>query len=636
MELSQIVLITLNGLVIGANLFIVSAGKSIVYGVSRTSNFAHGSLFMLGAFIAYTLVAVLPPGTASFFLAVGLSALAVGALGLLIEMSVFRRIYNAPHHLQLIATFGIFLILRDLTLVIWGPYELFGPRVPGLAGTVRILGRRFPEYNFVVLGTAVLLLAALWLIFHRTLWGVKLRAATQDRDMVAALGVDQKWLFSGVFVLGAVLAGLAGALQIPTQAAHLGMDLDIVIMAFAVIVIGGMGSIAGTFIASVLVGLISAAGTVLLSELSIVLVFVLMAAVLVVRPNGLLGKHLGHDWKDPAGSAAPPRRARGRVRLAWMAFAVVLAAAPLYAGTFGLGVLSETLIYALFAYSFYFMGGPAGMISFGQAAFFAAGMYAAALLMRDAGLGLGAALIAGPACAAALAAVFGFFYVRVSGIRLAMLSLAFGQLIWATLYTWYAVTNGDNGILNVWPPAWAAGERTYYLIALAFCGGGILLMRHIIFAPFGYGLRAGRDSILRAESVGIDISLQRWIGFVVSGVFAGLSGVLMVYLKGSAFPAYADVGASFDALVMALLGGLHSLDGPLFGAVLYRMLKVVLQIEFRRWPIAMGLVLVLLAMFMPRGLGGLVDSVRGHLARRRLATPMPMPAPLHDAVPGGH
>jgi branched-chain amino acid transport system permease protein len=505
-----------------------------------------------------------------------------------------------------------------------------GPRVPAFAGAVRIMGRRFPEYNFVILAASIVLLGLLWLIFHKTLWGVKLRAATQDRDMIAALGVDQRWLFSGVFVLGAVLAGLAGALQIPRQPAHLGMDLDIVIQAFAVIVIGGMGSIMGTFLASIMVGVITAVGAVVLSQLSLVLVFILMAGMIVVRPNGLLGKHVGHDWKDPLGNAVPPRRAGPRLRLAWVAFAIVLAGAPLYAGKFGLSTMSETMIYALFAFSFYFMAGPAGMISFGQAAFFAVGMYAAALLLRDTGVGFGPALIAGPACAALTAAIFGFFYIRVTGIKLAMLSLALGQLVWAVLYQWYDVTNGDNGILNIWPPDWAAGERVYYYITLALCGGGILLMRHFIFSPFGYGLRAGRDSPLRAEAVGIDIGAQRWIGFVVSGVFAGLAGVLMVYLKGSAFPAYADVATSFDALVMALLGGLQSLDGPLFGAALYRALKIYLQIEFTRWPIVMGAALVLLAVFLPRGLGGALDSVRGRLARRR---PAPASPGLPVAVP---
>jgi branched-chain amino acid transport system permease protein len=635
LELPQLVMILLNGLVLAANLFIVSAGKSIVYGVSRTSNFAHGSFFMLGAFIGYSLVQAFPAGTGWFFLACALSALAVGCLGLLVETTIFRRIYNAPHHLQLIATFGLFLVLRDLTLVIWGPYELLGPRVPAFSGTVRILGRRFPEYNFVILAAAVLLLLLLWLLFTRTRWGLLLRAATQDREMVAALGVDQKWLFTGVFLLGAVLAGLAGALQIPRRPAALGMDLDIVIQAFAVIVIGGMGSIAGTFVASILVGLIQTLGAVFMSEISLVLIFVLMAATLVVRPNGLMGKHLGHDWADPVASETVIRRAKGRERLIWLGLSVALTLLPVLGGSFLLGVASETMIYALFAFSFYLMGGPAGMMSFGQAAFFAVGMYTAAMLMRDLGVGLGWALIAGPAAAAFCAAVFGFFYVRAAGIRLAMLSLAFGQLIWAVLYQWYGVTNGDNGILNIWPPEWAAGRVSYFYICLALCAAGILAMRHIVFTPFGYSLRAGRDSPLRAGATGIDVARQRWIGFVVSGVFGGLSGVLMVYLKGSAFPAYADVTSSFDALVMALLGGLQSLSGPVFGAVIYRLVKIGLQMEFTRWPIAMGLVLILIAVFMPRGVTGLVEALRGWWQRQTVARRAAAPVAATTAGMGG-
>jgi branched-chain amino acid transport system permease protein len=300
----------------------------------------------------------------------------------------------------------------------------------------------------------------------------------------------------------------------------------------------------------------------------------------------------------------------------------------LFVGAFGLSTLAETLIYALFAFSFYFMGGPGGMVSFGQAAFFAIGMYTAALLLHDLGIGLGAALVIGPVCAGLSAALFGFFYVRVGGIRLAMLSLAFGQLVWAIFYQWYDVTNGDNGILNIWPPAWLANTTAYYYLALLLCGGGIMLMRHIIFAPFGYGLRAARDSALRAEAVGINMALQRWIGFVISGVFAGLAGVLMVYLKGSAFPAYADISTSFDALVMALLGGLQSLNGPVFGAVMYRALKIYLQMGFTHWPIVMGLALILLAMFLPRGVGGAAEQLRARLARRRQHAANPASPPM--------
>src|SRR5438105_1734076 len=256
LELTEVVNILLNGLVIASTLFLVSSGLSIVFGVSRISNFAHGSLYMLGAYIAYSTIRAFPSTALGFFAAAAVTALAVGAIGFLIEVAIFRPLYPLPHHLQLIATFGIFLIVRDLALLIWGPQELFAPRVPGMTGAVNILGARFPEYYLLLIGASVVILGILWLLFHHTRWGVLLRAATQDRDMVAALGVDQKWLFTGVFVLSAVLAGLAGALDAPRLPASLGMDITIIIEAFAVVVMGGMGSILGCFLASLLVGIL--------------------------------------------------------------------------------------------------------------------------------------------------------------------------------------------------------------------------------------------------------------------------------------------------------------------------------------------------------------------------------------------
>lgn len=611
----QLVIMLLNGLVIAANLFIIASGLSIILGVSRISNFAHGSLYMLGAYIGYSVMHALPPGLSSFIFGVTVSALAVGVVGLVIETTIFRRIYNAPHHLQLIATFGIFLIVQDVTFLIWGPQELFGARVPGLGGAIRILGRPFPEYNLVILGTSVVLLGLLTLLLHKTRWGVLLRAATQDRDMVAALGVDQKWLFTSVFLLGSVLAGLAGALQVPRQAANLGMDLDIIIDAFAVVVIGGMGSIPGCFLAAVLVGLLEAFGSILFSHFTLALVFVVMAVVLILRPNGFFGKHAGADWHDPLVSDNVMKPTGGRMRLLWAGLIGVLLLAPLFAGDYLLDTLTETIILVLFAYSFYFMAGPAGMMSFGQAAYFAIGLYTAALLKTFFDVGMVPGLILGPAVAAAGAIIFGWFCVRMTGIYLAMLTLAVGQIIWAIAFQWLTVTKGDNGLLGIWPPAWASARWVYYYFALVLCIGGILVMRRIIFAPFGYGMRAGRDSALRSEALGIDVARQKWIGFVISGFIAGLAGTLMVYLKGSAFPAYADIQTSFDALLMALLGGLQTLNGPIVGAVIYRVLKTVVQINFDRWHMLIGIALILLVLFMPRGLKGLADDLVAWRAR---------------------
>ena len=216
----------LNGLVAASSLFLVAAGLSIIFGVTRIVNFAHGSFYMLGAYIAYSLIARAPSGGVGFWSGVALSALIVGVLGVAIEMTILRRIYRAPELFQLLATFGVVLIVEDATLWIWGSEDLLGPRAPGLRGAIAIMDRRLPEFDLLMIALGPAVLAGLWILFHRTRWGTLVRAATLDREMVGALGVNQTWLFTSVFFVGAFLAGLGGALRLPRDAANLHMDLN--------------------------------------------------------------------------------------------------------------------------------------------------------------------------------------------------------------------------------------------------------------------------------------------------------------------------------------------------------------------------------------------------------------------------
>jgi branched-chain amino acid transport system permease protein len=614
-DIGSFVGIGVQGLVVAATLFLVSSGLSIVFGISRISNFAHGSLYMLGAYVGYSIIVRFPATTYGFFAAAFAAAAVIGVLGFFIEVLILRRLYGAPHHLQLIATFGLFLILRDVALIIWGPQELFAPRVPGFRGPVRILGHAFPSYHLLLIAVSFVVLGLLLLLFHCTRWGVLLRAATEDRDMVAALGVDQKWLFTGVFVLSAILAGFAGAMDVPRVPANLGMDISIIIEAFAVVVIGGMGSIIGCFIASLLVGILSALGTLYLPQVSLALVFLLMAVVLVLRPKGFFGKHSGASWEDPGSNAKIIAPEGLRARALWCALLVVLVVAPWAIGNYYLDILTETLILTLFSWSFYFMAGAGGMMSFGQAAFFGVGIYAPALLSKYLGLTMLPGMFAAPIVGGIAAALLGVFAVRLAGIYFAMLTLAFAQIVWSITFQWFQVTNGELGILNLWPDDWARRCNFYYFMVFAITVGGILFLRRVYFSPFGQSLRAARDSELRAEVTGINTKRQKFLAFVLAGMFSAIAGALMLYLKGSAFPTYLDIGASFDVFVMALLGGLNSLNGPIVGAAIYRLLKTGLQTYVDHWNIVLGVILVLLTLFMPRGVSGLIDQF-GDLLRR--------------------
>ena len=207
----------LTGLSSAAVLFLVASGLSLVFGVTRILNFAHGSLYMLGAYIAYTATQILGASFLGFWGSVLIAVLLVGVVGMLLEMTILRRIYKVPELFQLLATFGIVLIVQDVTLHTWGPEDLLGPQAPGLKGSISILGELFPTYDLLLITLALVVAGGLYALLHKTRWGTLVRAATQDREMVACLGINQKWLFTGVFFVGSCLAAFGGALQLPRE-----------------------------------------------------------------------------------------------------------------------------------------------------------------------------------------------------------------------------------------------------------------------------------------------------------------------------------------------------------------------------------------------------------------------------------
>lgn len=627
MNLSGFVVQLLNGLAGASSLFLVGAGLSLIFGVTRIVNFAHGSFYMLGVYIAYTLVERLGGG-AWFWPALLISALAVGAIGALVETVLLRRIYRAPELFQLLATFALMLVIKDAGLWLWGPEDLLGPRAPGFSGAVEILGRRFPTYDLFLIVVGPLVLGLLWLLLTRTRWGTLVRAATQDREMVGALGVNQAWLFTAVFALGTMLAGLGGALQLPREPANLGLDLLTIGDAFVVVVVGGMGSIPGAYVAALLIAEIKAIcigiGAVELfgisfsfSKLTLVVEFLVMAVVLVVRPWGLLGKPQALS-RNSAPPEDPLRAADATQKVLGAALLIGLIAWPVAtAGSPYLTVLAiDLLTAALFAASLHFIMGPAGMHSFGHAAYFGLGAYGAALLVRSLGLPMELSLVLAPVAAAVGALVFGWFCVRLSGVYLAMLTLAFAQIVWSIIFQWDDFTGGSNGLTGVWPAEWLADKRNYYYLTLALVAAGVLLLRRALFAPFGYALRAGRDSPLRSDAIGIDVKRLQWAAFVVAAVFAGLAGALYAFSKGSISPDAVGVGRSVDGLVMVLLGGLQTLAGPIVGAVTFTWLQDAVARNTDYWRALLGGIILVLVLVFPQGIAGFVRQL---YERRRAA-----------------
>lgn len=293
----------LNGLQFGIMLFLMAAGLTLIFGVMGLINLAHGSLYMVGAFACAAVAGV----TGSFWLGLVASLAAAAMAGVIIEMLVIRRLYDRDHLDQVLATFALILVFSEGTRWLFGSFPLFLDVPPILSGPVGLPGGiQYPAYRFAIIVAGLVIAAGLFLLIARTRLGIRIRAGENDREMIAALGVDISMLYTVVFALGAALAGFAGALVGAIQSVQVGMGEPVLILAFVVIVIGGIGSIKGALVGSILVGLTDTLGRVLLplffgnfmeasqatsvgSALASMLIYILMAMVLIARPRGLYG-----------------------------------------------------------------------------------------------------------------------------------------------------------------------------------------------------------------------------------------------------------------------------------------------------------------------------------------------------------
>jgi branched-chain amino acid transport system permease protein len=621
----------LSGLAETTPLFLVAAGLTLIFAVTRMVNFAQGSFYMLGAYLAVSLLGAQgsAAGESERWLALLASALAVGLLGAAMEVAVLRRLYRVPVLYQLLAGLGAMLVVRDLLPRYWGRDPLGTPRLPEVVGPVVVPGGTLADYDLVLLSLGPIVLAGLLLLLHGTAWGVRVRAATQDADMLSALGVRRKLLVTSVVFLGAALAGLGGALDAPRSPAAPGMDLDMLVAAFMAVVIGGMGSIPGAFLGALLIALLRILGVLVLPQFTLGLLFLAVAAILIVRPQGLLGGRLVL-MEGPVDAAARPlapggwaARSVGLVVLA--ALCALPFAAPHLGGDAVLAAVLQVLILALFAASLQFLAGLGGIASFGHAAFLGLGAYGAGLAAVHLALPAESVLLGAPFAAAAAALVFGWLCLRRPGAYVAVLTLLFAQVAWAGALWWAGRSGAAARVEGLAPSGWLRGPvpadllsdaAVLYYLVTGLAVLALWALRAIAMSPFGYTLRATRDSALRAGAVGIDRQGHRWLAFALAGGFAGLAGGLQLYLEGGVAPEVLALSTSVDALAVVLLGGVQTLTGPLLGAALYhgaetRVLGATAYAGY--WPLVVGLLLLVLAPLLPRGLLGSLQRPGGRI-----------------------
>ena len=282
----------LGGLTTAMFLFLIASGLSLVFGVMRVLNFAHGSFYMIGAYLAWQVVKWLQPLPERFWPAALAAALVVALLGAVVERLFLRYLYDKEELYQLLLTYALVLILGDAAKFLWGTQQLSVSRPPVLAGGIELFGAIIPDYNLFIMVSGPVIAVLVWLMLTRTTMGRMIRAAALDREMLGALGANVGWLYTGMFALASFLAGLSSALVTPIQSIVPGMDVEIIVQAFIVVVIGGLGSFWGTFLGSVIYGQVLSFGILIFPGFSLFSVFALMAVILILRPWGLLGRPL--------------------------------------------------------------------------------------------------------------------------------------------------------------------------------------------------------------------------------------------------------------------------------------------------------------------------------------------------------
>ena len=600
----------LNGLVYGVLLFLMAAGLSLIFGLMNVVSLAHGSFFMLGAFFGLAIFEV----THNFWLGLMLSPVPVVALGIAMELLFMRRLYRRGHMDQVLLTFGFTFVFFDIVQSVWGRTALSLPPPEALKGVVQIGIGVFSTYRLFLIGLGVVLAFLMWLFLERSRLGAMVRAGVDDSAMAAGLGANIPALFTGIFGAGVALAALGGVAAGPVIGLYPGMDTEILIPALIVIVIGGMGSLRGAFVGSLLIGEADTFGKAYLPNMALFLIYLVMLIVLLLRPQGLFGIKYSGVSAAPTVIAASAPSTTAQTQLLGVLAVVAMLAFPFVLPDYTRTLIAEIFIFAIFAMSLDILVGYTGLMSLGHAAFFGLGAYTVAILGVLFGGNAWLGVAAGVTIAAAGAAVIGFFCVRTSGIPFLMLTLAFSQLVFSAALKWRNLTGGSDGLAIFEKPSflgWALSDSlAMYFMALAFfllCYWGL---RRLINAPLGHIFVGIRENEPRMLAIGYATSTYKVLSFTIAGALAGLAGGLYAIFNGFISPDAVYWTASGDILIMVMLGGAGTLTGPVIGTAIFMLMKNLVSSYSEHWMLIIGVVFISCVMFFPGGIWGTLRQFR--------------------------
>ncbi len=646
-----------NGVTLAGLYFLVASGFTLVFGLMRNVNLAHGSLYLFGAYIGYEV----SQRTGIWLLGVAAGFVVLAAIGLLMQVFIFRRL-EGDELRQTLVTLGISIVAADLMLAIWTgityqigvPAWLDGaiklPIITSLRSNGTAVMMTYPLYRLIVLAIAVVIGIGLWLMISRTRIGTMIRAGVDDRAMLSASGVNVHMVFAVVFAVGAGLAGFAGVVGGTALSLAPGEDVRYLLASLVVVIVGGMGSIPGAAIGALLVGLAEQIGLVYLPTYGIVLTFIIMVVTLALRPQGIMGK--SRPSVAPILALDQPNKAvvvPAQFGVAQGVLAAALLLYPLVASEFFLTQIGAySLIWGLLALSMMLLAGYGGMVSLAQITSAGIAVYTVAIFgtnnIHIYGFGWPWWVLVPFAVllAAIVSAIIGAISVRTEGIYTIMITLAIAAAFFYFAQQNYALFNGHSGFAGIPTPQvagidWHAPIPFYYLclFVAAACYAAVLYCSR---STFGLALQAIRDNGRRMRAVGFDITAHKVVAYFYSGIIAGLAGVLLVWFNGRVSPGTVDVGQAIEVLVIAVIGGLRHPIGPFIGAVFVILIQTfaIDIVGAERFNTLIGLVFLAIVFVSPDGLLGLWGRIRPLLAQESLRSRLPGGAALHAQIQSTH
>lgn len=622
--------ILIMGAAYGLVLFVIATGMSLTLGLMRVVNMSHGAIYMFAGYCGLEIYS----RTGNWVLAIVVSALVGAALGAFLEIGFLRRLYKHPTY-QVLLTIGIINILNNVAQWIWGGQPMTAPTPAFLAGGFKLGTMQVPWIRVFMIAFGGIMCVLLWLLQDKTRVGAMVRAGMDNREIAGTLGINNKLIFTGVFILGSLVAGASVMIGGSVTGVGAGTAWSVLLNSIIVVVVGGTGSIQGALLGGLIIGVANAFGTVYLPDLTQFLMYLILIIVLLIKPSGLLGRKVdvhkaieadlektgskGHGDPMPR-SEVVIRNGRLTPKLAafravpYLVVIVFLVLCPLFMKNTTVSLMSKCLIFALFAASLDVIMGYGGMRSFGHAAYFGLGGYTVTILYNHLSFTnfFAVAAIVIVFCAI-MAAIISYFTLKFSGTYFLIVTMAFGQLLSAVAIKWIKVTGGNDGQSGrrpdlgfekaIWGESFKWDQtKLFYLVLICFviC---FVLLKLIMRSSFGRTIVGVRENEGRMRALGYNTWGTKYMACIIAAVFAGVAGMLYAYIYMIMTPSDLDLTTSAKPMLMVIMGGGSTLWGPAIGGFIITLFETyAARWDAQRWPLFLGLLYVVCVLFLRGGI----------------------------------